>query len=153
MKDKSASTFDKKCESSKVHINVSTEIMCTVCNLIARDIRVPTFIALPATARIEKKRKLILCKIFLHKHDGRYILQFCFKCSKPYNTLLHITVKNDSDNSNGENSSDYDEAAVKCSHRTREYRLRSCIISYCRCKSNRSIHKNARFAFYYIFRQ
>jgi len=36
---------------------------------------------------------LKLCKICLRKHEGKCFSRFCFKCSKPHNTLLHLQQK------------------------------------------------------------
>lgn len=77
---------------------VSTTILkCFICNLEHTIYKCPTFITLPISERIEKVASLKLCKICLRKHEGKCFSRFCFKCSKPHNTLLHLQSKKVSD--------------------------------------------------------
>ncbi|XP_022160980.1 uncharacterized protein LOC111027071, partial [Myzus persicae] len=75
----------------------TTALKCFVCNLEHTIYKCPTFITLPISERIEKIASLKLCKICLRKHEGKCFARFCFKCSKPHNTLLHLRQKKVSD--------------------------------------------------------
>jgi len=75
----------------------TTTLKCYICNLEHTIYKCPTFLTLPISERIEKIACLKLCKICLRKHEGKCFSRFCFKCSKPHNTLLHLQQKKVSD--------------------------------------------------------
>ncbi|CAI6352741.1 unnamed protein product [Macrosiphum euphorbiae] len=75
---------------------ISAGLKCYVCQLPHTIYKCPTLIALPIKERINKVTELKLCKICLRQHENKKCFaKYCFKCSKPHNTLLHLAqIKN-----------------------------------------------------------
>lgn len=70
---------------------ISAGVRCYVCQLPHTIYKCPTLIALLIKERINKVIELKLCKICLRQHENKKCFaKYCFKCSKPHNTLLHL---------------------------------------------------------------
>ncbi|KAF0717513.1 Peptidase A2 domain-containing protein, partial [Aphis craccivora] len=83
-------THIKKKSSSLVIGNTKG---CYICQAPHTTIhKCPIFIALPVTERIKRVAEMKLCKLCLRQHvPKKYNGKNCFTCSKPHNTMLHLS--------------------------------------------------------------
>jgi len=97
-KEKGLTKFSKnnksKAAMSSTTFTSTDTVVCYVCNQPHTIYKCPLFTSLSARDRIDKVIKLDLCKICLRKHSGiKCYGEYCFKCNKPHNTMLHLVKK------------------------------------------------------------
>ncbi|KAE9521541.1 hypothetical protein AGLY_018067, partial [Aphis glycines] len=84
---------------------------CYICQAPHTIYKCPIFIALPVTERIKKVAEMKLCKLCLRQHAPKKCNgKNCFTCSKPHNTMLHLSNNSELRKSEAEKPSEDQEA-------------------------------------------
>ncbi|XP_025190399.1 uncharacterized protein LOC112590994 [Melanaphis sacchari] len=85
---------------------------CYICQAPHTIYKCPIFIALPVTERIKKVAEMKLCKLCLRQHAPKKCnSKNCFTCSKPHNTMLHLSNNSELRKSEAEKPSEDQETA------------------------------------------
>ncbi|KAF0744804.1 Peptidase A2 domain-containing protein, partial [Aphis craccivora] len=83
---------------------------CYICQAPHTIYKCPIFIALPVTERIKKVTEMKLCKLCLRQHVPKKCNgKNCFTCSKPHNTMLHLSNSSELRKSEAEKPSEDQE--------------------------------------------
>lgn len=80
----------------------TSKLVCYVCGATHTIYKCPKFYNLTILERIKRVKDLKLCKICLRQHESKKCnARFCFKYTKAYNTLLHLSGERNPTNERG----------------------------------------------------